>query len=464
MQQPQPQQPLQPLKSLPQESSGVQGQSTVPGSDSNALIVRRLNALEAELTSLRSQLIKETTAPSSAPTAPAAPTAPPVALGEGTGVTNANTALTTNSTSIWSPWVAWYGGWVAWWWTGGGGGVGTGAGPGASSYPPLSDADYRTLTRAQTALEAFCTRHRIDPSHGSRHAGQVLNHARRAIQAVTASDREGWGEDDQLATLLAALLHDADDHKYFPRPQGSPFQSATQTSTQPSILSSIQSVILSQIQRPIPPLQSSTRSTQSSQTVKSTAPTAGPTPSSLSLSYPNARAIMVESGIPEKTLLLALRMIDLVGCATNGNTVPPHLTPHQAHYLIPRWADRLEAVGAIGVIRCYHFTLEKGQPLSSPSSPRAQSPEEVWRYATPERFAAYQARGGSSTDMISHYYDKLLHIARPPGDIVRNAYLEGAAEGTAKELVEVCVRFGRTGRVDEEYIRGLEAAATGDGE
>ena len=58
--------------------------------------------------------------------------------------------------------------------------------------------------------------------------------------------------------------------------------------------------------------------------------------------------------------------------------------------------------------------------------------------------------------MISHYYDKLLHVARPPPEIVRNSYLERMAEDGSKELVEVCVRFGRTGVVDEEYILGLE--------
>jgi uncharacterized protein len=55
--------------------------------------------------------------------------------------------------------------------------------------------------------------------------------------------------------------------------------------------------------------------------------------------------------------------------------------------------------------------------------------------------------------MISHYYDKLLHLACPPKEIVRNPYLEDQARESSKELVEMCIRFGKTGEVDEDYVR-----------
>lgn len=57
--------------------------------------------------------------------------------------------------------------------------------------------------------------------------------------------------------------------------------------------------------------------------------------------------------------------------------------------------------------------------------------------------------------MISHYYDKLLHVARPPKDSVRNHYLEDQAERSALPLIEICIRFGSSGVVDEKYILGL---------
>ena len=106
--------------------------------------------------------------------------------------------------------------------------------------------------------------------------------------------------------------------------------------------------------------------------------------------------------------------------------------------------------------RCYRYSLETGRPLFTEASPRARSEEEVWRLATPERFGAYLSGGGEGGDMISHYYDKLLHVARPPPESVRNPYLERCAEGSAGVLIEVCLRFGRTGTVDEGHIRDIE--------
>ena len=180
-----------------------------------------------------------------------------------------------------------------------------------------------------------------------------------------------------LAIRLAALLHDVDDHKYFPT-----------TSTSPE-------------------------------------------------SYQNARAIMASLGAamntPETQQLVTttieeikefvIIMIDLVSCSTHGNSVPEYIVQGSLfHYLIPRWSDRLEAVGVIGVVRCYQYNKAKKQPLYGPLSPRATSVEEVWRLATPDMLEDYISRGGTSNDMISHYYDKLLHIARPPKQLVQNRY------------------------------------------
>jgi uncharacterized protein len=172
--------------------------------------------------------------------------------------------------------------------------------------------------------------------------------------------------------------------------------------------------------------------------------------------YPNAKMILGAAAIDPSSQAQILRMISLVGCSENGNRVPIEIVDTEAyHLLIPRWSDRLEAVGTIGVIRCYQYNTEKGQPLFTKDSPRASSPTQVWELATKERFEAY-TNGKDSSDMISHYYDKLLHVARPPPEIVRNRYLEEMGEECSKELVEVCLRFGQTGKVDEEYIKGLE--------
>lgn len=174
------------------------------------------------------------------------------------------------------------------------------------------------------------------------------------------------------------------------------------------------------------------------------------------VNFENARSILKAAEIPEDSCENILDMIRLVSCSKNGNHVPDHIRENADYQLlIPRWADRLEAVGAVGLVRCFQFNQEHHRLLSSPKSPRAQTEADVWKFATPERFDAYTASGGSSDDMISHYYDKLLHLACPPKEIVRNAYLEDQARESSKELVEMCIRFGKTGEVDEDYVREL---------
>lgn len=174
--------------------------------------------------------------------------------------------------------------------------------------------------------------------------------------------------------------------------------------------------------------------------------------------YENARSLLQTAAIDQESQSNILSMIHLVSCSQNGNTVPPSIIDSEEYYrLIPRWADRLEAVGAVGVVRCYQYNTEHALPLFSASSPRAVTEAEVWTCATPERFQRYMTSGGQSDDMISHYYDKLLHVSRPPSEIVRNSYLEATARESSKDLVEMCIRFGKTGAVDRDFVRSVAA-------
>ena len=244
--------------------------------------------------------------------------------------------------------------------------------------------------------EFFHSNPQIKASHGLSHALAVHGHA------VSALARLSLSASDSTEIQAAALLHDVDDRKYFPESGGGE---------------------------------------------------GGGGPESLT----NARRLCALSGISPPSVERICRMITWVSCSKNGNAVPSEVSSSGAYqWLIPRWSDRLEAVGAIGVIRCYQFNKEKRRPLCSAGSPRATSAEQVFALATPGRFEQYIRSGGKSDDMISHYYDKLLHVARPPPSIVRNSYLEEMAEESSRELVEVCVRFGKTGKVDLDYITALE--------
>lgn len=75
---------------------------------------------------------------------------------------------------------------------------------------------------AKEGLEVLCDQHEIPESHGFGHALRVLQHADRALLAadtiISGSRR--------LAIQLAALLHDADDRKYFPDGPAAVYQNA----------------------------------------------------------------------------------------------------------------------------------------------------------------------------------------------------------------------------------------------
>lgn len=219
-----------------------------------------------------------------------------------------------------------------------------------------------------------------------------LDHALRVLEhadaALEAPEGAALGAARRLAVRLAALLHDADDRKLFSSPKGS---------------------------------------------------------------YPNALQIMREAGAEPLVSEEVLRMIGLVSCSANGNSAPPE-AEREPELLWPRWADRLEATGEVGAVRCLQYNREVGTALSVEATPRPRSEQEVWQLATPERFAEYQRSGGSSASMMDHYFDKLLQVARPSPELVRNSYLQEQMERQAAPLVRVCLAFGATGQVPLDII------------
>mmetsp|Transcript_40814 Transcript_40814/g.87057 ORF Transcript_40814/g.87057 Transcript_40814/m.87057 type:complete len:266 (-) Transcript_40814:166-963(-) len=173
--------------------------------------------------------------------------------------------------------------------------------------------------------------------------------------------------------------------------------------------------------------------------------------------YANARSIMEAAGATahgERVIDEAISMISLVSCSANGNYAPPE-SALRPELLWPRWADRLEATGTVGVVRCWMYNQHVGAPMAVETTPRAKSEAELWSLATPERFETYQRSGGGSTSMMDHFYDKLLQIARPPPEIVANRYLEAAAAERVAPLVSVCLEFGETGVVPDASIRDM---------
>lgn len=138
---------------------------------------------------------------------------------------------------------------------------------------------------------------------------------------------------------------------------------------------------------------------------------------------------------------LILEMIDLVSCSKNRNKL---IEPKWK--LIPRDCDRLEALGKIGILRCYQYTIIQNRPLFTVNTKRVTTVEELNKVATNERFLNYK---GNSISMIDHYYDKLLHIHIMASD---NEYINKKAEKRYKCMLDFIFYFGKTGEIDIKKI------------
>ena len=217
--------------------------------------------------------------------------------------------------------------------------------------------------------------------HGTRHCLRVAEHARLAV------DHENCiTNDTRAAVIMAALLHEVDDDKYF----------ATEN-------------------------------------------------------YQNARDILEEimhlGQILESTWgQLVIEMISLVSCSKNGNSV---VEPRWK--LIPRDCDRLEAIGAEGIRRCWQYSQSIGRPLFLPETARAANVSDLSAIVTKERFSNYatsRARANTygSATMIDHYYDKLLHYT-PDTMLSNNSYVKEEAERRAAIMVDFVLYFGKTGEL-----------------
>lgn len=247
------------------------------------------------------------------------------------------------------------------------------------------------ISLAIDLLSRLLERNKIDAGHGIDHALIVFHHAQEALKDenffhTDLSDFPGKSLRIKQARikqsiLLAALLHDADDNKFFPQNKG----------------------------------------------------------------YENARNILNQIDLPEEQIDLILRMISLVSCSKNRNTL---VEPR--YLLIPRWADRLEAMGKIGIYRAYVYSQYIKNPLYLPDTPRPKTMEELLFAAHPSRFENYQ---GVSISMIDHLYDKVFHLANIETD---NPYFQEKIKERHQELIDFLLDFGRKGKIDEDLLRGFK--------
>lgn len=228
-------------------------------------------------------------------------------------------------------------------------------------------------------LNEILTLNNVCPSHGINHAIAVLNHAEKAIQAITKEEKESIDEETIEAIKLAALLHDADDMKFFPANNN----------------------------------------------------------------YQNLRTILSDKS--NAFTGLVMYMVSLVSAAKNADTIPERIIDKQ-WLLIPRYADRLEAIGIIGIKRCYIYNTGIKAPLFTESTPRLTTDEEILSFAS-EKFKSYC---GCSETMIDHYYDKLIGISIFP---YKNAYFDAETAIRRQPILDFVRYFGINGEIDMTHLR-----------
>ncbi len=209
-----------------------------------------------------------------------------------------------------------------------------------------------------------------------------------AEKALEAYKKTGTiSEQEELNVKLAAFLHDIDDHKYFPE----------------------------------------------------------------SSDYSNARYILGTGGLDEENINQVIQMISWVSSSKNGDRIPEEVSSSRKYYLLyPRYADRLEALGIIGLKRTLDYTETQGAPLYYRQDPKPGfTIQQIYeQIATPERYICYS---GASRSMMDHFYDKLLLLGKYPISI-SNEYFDKQCKLRQKPLEDIAVKFEQQGFITKEEV------------
>ncbi len=122
-----------------------------------------------------------------------------------------------------------------------------------------------------------------------------------------------------------------------------------------------------------------------------------------------------------------IRMINLVSFSSNGNNESQEIDELE---LIPRYCDRLESIGKIGIYRAYIYSVGQKRPIYVNTTPRVFKTEDIDKVATEDRIKQYLVNKKSES-MIDHFYDKILHVKCD----ISSPYLQSQFE-TRREVVK----------------------------
>jgi len=195
------------------------------------------------------------------------------------------------------------------------------------------------MIAVRNKLQTLFTSVGMPESHGMTHCMVVLGHMEKAISSADPSLAKHLTPEMALTLKLAALLHEADDHKYF---------------------------------------KNSTNATNILEDV------------------------LPADGNKTKMISDVEEMISYVSASSNGNSVPT-IAKSNPVYLWPRFCDRLEAIGVVGAVRCYQYNRETTAPLMLDTTPKPIDEPSMWAHVTEARWLKYQQGGNSASMMDHYY-------------------------------------------------------------
>lgn len=238
-------------------------------------------------------------------------------------------------------------------------------------------------------LEYILQKNNISNCHGIEHAKSVLNNANNALQSVKTNkfilfllkpilylNKSFYyflkkyfkiiDENDVKCVQYAALLHDADDHKFFPNNHN----------------------------------------------------------------YNNLRKVLF--GEPKEIVDQVIHMVSLVSASKNQDNIPNGIEEFK---LIPRYSDRIEAIGIVGIARAFTYTIIKNKKLYDKTTPRLKTKKELNNYLKNKNLDDYF---GESNSMMDHFIDKLLFLGNIP---INNYFLKNEANIRIQEMIDFYIKF-----------------------
>lgn len=127
----------------------------------------------------------------------------------------------------------------------------------------------------------------------------------------------------------------------------------------------------------------------------------------------------MQQELSEEVIDHIIQIITTMSFKGSGQSVPPTLEGK-----IVQDADRLDAIGAIGIARCMVYSGSKGRPIHDPSKVARDNP------------SLEDYRNGQDT-AIMHFYEKLLKLK----ELMNTAYARKMAEHRHKVLEEFLTEF-----------------------